>query len=266
MANSAGIYLQLDGQILLLCDKKWGQVPIGIGVESFPEIAALLALAPGDLVCSRDGGLQFCEQWIKIAEIEDCAPCYGPEVDLSHWRSGVTALRDREKGLAPLASCLLEGDASRKNWNPWCDLACPRLESLCRGIREGDAAAIGGAVEALLGLGPGLTPSADDVLCGLMYGLQRSPAADRIGVKTLKNAVCHYADRCTHPVSAAYLKAVAQGDCFSRMDKVWQFLTGQGPDCLAKLLEVGSSSGSEMLLGLSLAGKLLLRMEEWTDG
>ena len=39
MVNSAGIYLQLDGQILLLCHSRWGQVPIGIGMGEFDAFA-----------------------------------------------------------------------------------------------------------------------------------------------------------------------------------------------------------------------------------
>jgi len=246
MANSAGIYLQLDGQILLLCDESWGRVPNGIGIGNFGDTAKKLSLAPGDAVFCTDGHLLFGERWIKIAETEEPTPAYGPKVEPAAWQAGLHALRFREKGLAPLAW------APEKT--PLCALASPRLEGLCRGLLEGDTAAIDEAVQSLLGLGPGLTPSADDVLCGLLYGLLRS---DEKRAKPLCDCVCRHADQRTNAVSAAYLKAIAQGEWFSRMDGVWRFFTGRGPDRLDALLEVGSSSGGDMLLGLLLAGYVL---------
>lgn len=255
MANSAGIYLQLDGKILLLCDRIWGQVPIGVGIPDFTEKAKNLALMPGDPVQSRDGGLHFAAGWIKIAETETVGS-YGREAAEECLRKGFDALRNRETGLAPVTW--------QKERNPLCTLAAPRLENLFRALREEDDSGTDAAVKSLLGLGPGLTPSADDVLCGLLYGLQRSPAAEKRGIFCLKNAVRNHSGR-THPVSAAYLNAIAEGESFSRMDGVWRYLTGEGPDCLDALLEVGSSSGADMLLGLLLAGTLL-RMEDWTNG
>lgn len=255
MANSAGIYLQLDGKILLLCDKAWGRVPIGIGIADFSENAKALAFAPGDPVQSREGCLHFAAGWIKIAETGNEVPSYGRKAEKEALQRGFEALRGRETGLAPLVW--------QQDRNPLCTLAAPRLEKLFRCLREADADGIDTGVESLLGLGPGLTPSADDVLCGLIYGLQRSTISEKTAVTCLKNAVRKHSGR-THPVSAAYLHAIAEGEFFSRMDGVWRYLTGEGPDCLDALLEVGSSSGADMLLGLLLAGTLL-RMEEWTN-
>lgn len=255
MANSAGIYLQLDGQILLLCDQSWGQVPNGIGIAKFTETAARLGLAAGDCISSSNGCLQFGQQWIKIAETENQPLSSGRKLEPDNWRKGILALRGRESGLAPL---VWEPEKT-----PLCTLAGPRLELLCQGLKQGNKEAVEEGVKGLLGLGPGLTPSADDVLCGMMYGLLRS---DETMAQTLKAAVCAYADSRTNAVSAAYLKAIAQGEYFSRMDNVWRFFTGQGQACLNALLEVGSSSGADMLLGLCLAGKLSMETEEWTDG
>lgn len=265
MANSAGIYLRFGGQLLLLCDKRWGQVPIGIGIADFAQNTKALALSAGDPAACREGNLHFLRGWIKITEIRVTSAAPG-EVSPSRLQEGVRSLRGREKGLAPLASRLLEDASPEEKWNSWCSLACPQLENLLRGIGDGDAAAIHAAVTRLLGLGPGLTPSADDILCGMLYALLRSPAADLPSVRTLKDAICQEADSRTHPVSAAYLKAIAQGEYFSRMEDVWLSLTNRGDAYFDALLEVGSCSGADMLLGLLLAGKLLTRMEEGING
>ena len=114
----------------------------------------------------------------------------------------------------------------------------------------------------LLGLGPGLTPSGDDTLCGLLYGLLRSSYGERAIMKTLAQVICREADGRTHPVSAAYLKAIAEGAFFGRLEEAWGSITGRRESDFDGILEVGSSSGGDLLLGLLLAGKIDLEREE----
>ena len=261
MANSAGIYLELDGKILLLCDEGWGAVPNGIGLPDYKKTASVLALKAGEEVFCRDGCLHFGKNWIKIAKRSDPAPAVGTRVCRLRWQEGLEALRGREKGLAPLAAALLDGAPERGE--PLWALALPRLKELERGLLAGDESAVEQAAVSLLGLGPGLTPSGDDVLCGLLRGLQGSPREKN--ARILAEAVCREAGR-THPVSAGYLQAIAGGEAFDRLDRAWAYLTGQGEACLEALLEVGSSSGGDLLLGLLLAGKICLKREAWTDG
>ncbi len=57
-----------------------------------------------------------------------------------------------------------------------------RLARLRDGLAHNDAEAVPAEVKSLLGLGIGLTPSADDVLCGMTYtllhGARKLTAAD----------------------------------------------------------------------------------------
>lgn len=264
MANSAGIYLELDGKILLLCDESWGAVPNGVAIAKFPDFAKGLGLKAGEEVLCRDGCLHFGENCITIAQTEKQEVPFGPRVCREPWQAGIRALRGREKGLAPLAEPLLEGGEAPEG-NPLCTLALPRLERLLEGLRSGGQNAVEEGAKSLLGLGPGLTPSGDDVLCGLVWGLQRSSLRESPAVRVLTEAVCREGEKRTHPVSAAYLTAIARGEAFERLEKAWAYLTGAGENCLEALLEVGSSSGGDCLLGLLLAAKIL-RMEEGRNG
>jgi hypothetical protein len=133
------------------------------------------------------------------------------------------------------------------------------------GLQEEKKDVIDSGVKTLLGLGPGLTPSGDDVLCGLLWGLRHSSLAGRKGVRILVDAVCRESGGLTHPVSAAYLKAIARGEVFGRLAWAWSYLTGAEETGLHELLEVGSSSGGDMLLGLLLAAEML-RMEDEKNG
>lgn len=264
MVNSAGVYLELDGQQILLCDEKWGLVPIGVGLADFESLPEKLGVCLGESVSCGPNGLQFPKGWIKIEPIPSSAQKVASVAEAAI-QMGRMALLGRTKGLAPLAETLLNGKPAPEN-NPLCALALPRLDKLLAGIRDGERASVEEAVKMLLGLGPGLTPSADDVLCGMLYGLRRSVLARDAVLETLADTVCREAKNRTHPVSAAYLQAMAEGEEFQRLEEAWLTLTGRGTEKFDRILEVGSSSGGDLLLGLLLAGKLCLEREEKADG
>ena len=56
MVNSAGIYLEIKDRIVLLCDRSWGAVPIGIAVEDLAVWARKLKIEQGQKV-------EFCEKY-----------------------------------------------------------------------------------------------------------------------------------------------------------------------------------------------------------
>ena len=165
----------------------------------------------------------------------------------------------RTSGLVPLADALCLGAAPEKGIaaNPFCAKAYGPLARLRDGLAHNDVEAVPAEVKSLLGLGIGLTPSADDVLCGMTYtllhGARKLTAADVEFV----NAVRRYAPERTNLISAAILKAVTDGGRFEMMDNVLRGLTGAGEDGAQRLLTIGSSSGSEMLLGITIAAKLI---------
>jgi hypothetical protein len=162
------------------------------------------------------------------------------------------------RGVAPLVSPLLLGqEAPDKQYNTYCRASLPVL----REITEIDTCDIDNAVQRLIGLGLGLTPSLDDVLLGMLYGLQRY-APDSSKTHAVRNAILIHAANNTHAISAAYLTAVAQGAMFELLDALITGLSGSGSLDIEPLLQIGSSSGSEMLLGLLLAAKMQLNSEQ----
>ena len=87
----------------------------------------------------------------------------------------------------------------------------------------------------------------------LLHGARKLTAADA----ELVSAVKRYAPERTNVISAAILKAVADGGRFEIMDDGLRGLTGDAEDGTQRLLAIGSSSGSEMLLGITIAAKLI---------
>jgi hypothetical protein len=111
-------------------------------------------------------------------------------------------------------------------------------------------------ISPLLGLGPGLTPSGDDLALGLLLALNRWPAAAAPAVDDLNRAVIEAAGRRTHALSHSLLRAAAQGQADERLVLALDgLLTGElevtaGAGALRAW---GSHSGSDALAGMALA-------------
>jgi Protein of unknown function (DUF2877) len=109
------------------------------------------------------------------------------------------------------------------------------------------------AVRALLGRGPGLTPSGDDLLAGFLLGclaFGRDAAA-------LRRAVAALAPAQTTALSAALLSCALRGQCIPEAARLARALTGTGAigPALDALLQVGHTSGAALALGLVLAAE-----------
>lgn len=259
--NSKAGYLKAGQDVYMLCSADLGITPIGIAVDDYAAAAAL-RLSAGGRFDTADNALVFRGGVLRVQPY----PRRAPQEPWGIFRTEriedaarLLSTLGRTSGLVPLADALCLGAAPEKGIaaNPFCAKAYGPLVRLRDGLACNDAEAVPAEVKSLLGLGIGLTPSADDVLCGMTYtllhGARKLTAADVEFV----NAVKRYAPERTNLISAAILKAVADGGRFEMMDNVLRGLTGAGEDGTQRLLTIGSSSGSEMLLGITIAAKLI---------
>jgi hypothetical protein len=107
-----------------------------------------------------------------------------------------------------------------------------------------DRGDLNGVVDAIAGLGPGLTPAGDDVLAGILL------------VACNRHAAIEAADRArTNDIARAFLAWAARGQS---IEPVHRLLAGGGPAALADLLGVGHSSGADMAFGLRLGLRELI--------
>jgi hypothetical protein len=106
-------------------------------------------------------------------------------------------------------------------------------------------------VDALLGRGPGLTPSGDDVLAGYLLG-SRAFGIDSAGVR---REILAAAGRRTTALSASLLRHAADGWCIPQAAAVIAALGRAAPDPAAvrALLAVGSTSGAALGSGIAAA-------------
>ncbi|MGW0806448.1 DUF2877 domain-containing protein [Nonomuraea sp. NPDC002799] len=115
------------------------------------------------------------------------------------------------------------------------------------------------AAEQLVGLGPGLTPSGDDVLAGLLVTLRHLGAA--AGVER----ACHLADWLgatvtfdartrTTPISATLLHCAARGEASPEVSAVLRAIAGRQAlePALRRLYRLGHTSGSDLAQGVAI--------------
>ena len=115
------------------------------------------------------------------------------------------------------------------------------------------------AVDKLIGLGPGLTPSGDDFFCGVLATLNYFGHRDL--AKRLAASVLPVAARETSVISAAYLRCAAQGQASAVLFDVLESLLTGGDELEAHLdviHEIGHTSGWDSLAGAATVCAALL--------
>lgn len=161
------------------------------------------------------------------------------------WRPAAVPFGD---GVRPWVACAV--DAATGGSLQWSEPA--RLLTRMVLSEHGDGTALDVAVARLVGVGVGLTPSGDDVLTGMLLGLRLQGFAD--GVRRLWRAIAPCLDMTTS-LSAALLTQARDGYAVDAVLRLAQTLvSGSRPEvehAVRKVLQVGHSSGSDLLGGLA---------------
>ena len=140
------------------------------------------------------------------------------------------------------------------------DGARPHAVALAHACVGADTGGVSTAAGALLGLGPGLTPSGDDFLGGAFFARRVLAASERDPRWTrATRAVVEQARERTHAISAALLSDMTEGHGHAPLHDLATALAA-GPaaaaDALAaaqRLARLGHSSGWDILTGLLAA-------------
>jgi Protein of unknown function (DUF2877) len=223
-------------------------------------------LCPG-MVARRDGTI------LRIDGIGafslDGAAAWRPAPPPGNWSpetlaAGLEALAaaspgERTDGFAPLVAPLARGRfdelAASPTTAPLRRLAVPAIATLAEWLAAGGEGAPDEAAAMLIGLGPGLTPSGDDLLGGAMIALHatgRAAAASRLAAWALP-----LAETRTGAISRAHLVCAAAGEGSASLHEVLAaLLTGDVAalaEAVAALGAIGHSSGWDMLAGATLA-------------
>lgn len=127
----------------------------------------------------------------------------------------------------------------------------PRLTDLRHALHADDASEVRRAARALIGLGPGLTPSGDDILCGALlasraWGGPRTPLSEALADASLRTPL----------LSEALLRHAVRGECVPQAHAFLRALSGDGAlePALRELLAVGHHSGGDLARGVLAVG------------
>ena len=128
-----------------------------------------------------------------------------------------------------------------------------RADALRAALLCGDAeAAVRHGID-MLGLGPGLTPSGDDFLLGLLAALH-VPQGPAGRLAAIGAAIAAAAPRRTHAISVAALEAAATGRVRASIHAFVRALMHGRRECLQAALDdvlaIGSTSGADIVSGV----------------
>jgi hypothetical protein len=243
-----------DGRMLALLAPGLGNVPHGVRLDAPAGFAFSRHLVVGQRVgCRADvlriagglsvdfGGAQAWHGGLPAAKVDLRIP------ELARaWRAACRAFRRGRPGAGHPDERVLSGAVNRQGI---------RLARAVRALQADEAAR---ALERLIGRGPGLTPSGDDLVAGLLAGLF-STAGDDGARRAFLEAFCltvAAASAATADISRAYLTHAAAG-WFAEPLVTLARQIGAGADraiesVASAALRVGHTSGRAGVFGLLL--------------
>lgn len=138
------------------------------------------------------------------------------------------------------------------------DRAALRVHAFAAALRGTDADEIHAVALPLLGLGPGLTPSGDDLVGAALFAsgaFAVSPSERRKWTRIAARLIVECEAR-SHPISAALFRDLACGESYAPLHRLVDALVaGAMDDAMAaarELVAIGHSSGWDMLTGFML--------------
>lgn len=215
-----------NGAVLALVLPRVGPGPFSAVVTA--DEAPWEGLDVATAVAVRDAAVLLGTLRIRF----DCATLWHPS---PNW----TCLRDKSAATWPAPRPLAEPFASL-------------LAQLLSAIQAESVARMARAAGALAGRGSGLTPTGDDVLMGVLYGLWvRDPRPEWLAL-LVDTAVAR-----TTTLSAAFLRAARAGEA----TLAWHRLADGQPDAVAQIHAIGYSSGAEAWAGFVATCAALSRVQ-----
>ena len=247
------IDLLIDEQLLAVVTPEIGDGPFNVVVRALPRspLPRRFVVRPGARGCDLGPWhLQFGPR----TRVWDARP---PWSRLAFDAAALRAVREVVSEAARTGRSPLVGAPGQ---------AHPRVRALRQALGQ-DVEALSGAAADLAGWGPGLTPSGDDYLAGLMLGLWsvsfgHTQTLDREQTLVSRVSSCR-ADLCdriyqaaasrTHRISRAFLKAARDGLADARWHALLRALASGEPSNVRRAAETvlafGATSGFDMLLG-----------------
>jgi len=163
---------------------------------------------------------------------------------------------DKKTGLSWLLPYLLETPGTSSPADALKQRQLASALNLRRSFRAGDTAVMASGLSEFMGSGPGLTPSGDDFVLGVMLCLNRWKDANlqENSLNSLNQEVVETAYRLTTTLSANLIQSAALGLADERLLNALDWIKSDIPDgghLLAGLIDWGHSSGVDVFTGIA---------------
>lgn len=235
----SSFYLEVDDALVCVGDERLGNGPLNVATTSrLPGSWKALGLRMGETVAvvGRSATVWHPPPFPKI---ENRQPANPTEM------LSLVAARAPMEGLSRVIL--------KEEGNCLVRMTRPAVESLSRWLVVDDGQPPPrSALLDLLGLGPGLTPSGDDLLGGLLIALHGRGLHDQ--VTALSREIATLATGRTTSISRAHLRAAMNGQANETIHEICNGLLAGGtvdwPVLLDRVDTIGHSSGWDMLAGM----------------
>ena len=176
-------------------------------------------------------------------------------------RGGLSALLEH-------LNALIKGETiNAQEFNLYSRNALPYIIMLIEAVLSGKLGDVRTSVKRLIGLGPGLTPSCDDMLMGFMSSLllvTEALGGDMYYAGEVNQVIASSVNGQTTLLSQKLLEHAAQGEVSELTHNVIGAIVGgtekKVRKATSKLLAVGHSSGTDTLLGILLGFHVAVNM------
>jgi hypothetical protein len=269
------VNVDLADTMLALLSDELPRMPNSVRLPSAEAHVLFSNLKPHMAVWVGDGKLHIpaCDFSLHLPAQPPWEP--RPAIATHHWSREVVAQhipllaryvleQSRPGGLASLLGPLLLGQSAPET--PLAQMALPMLRLLARASWQQNTTEIAQAVRGLAGLGPGLTPSGDDVLAGFAAVMALLSPYLSIDAASREHIAAHIAAEAqarTTRLSAILLAHAARGEVAEHLGEMLLALASP-PESSSivlraadRLLAFGETSGSDTLLGVLLALRTL---------
>ncbi len=278
------VNITFDETILALLSDELPQMPNSVRLPAAVLHMLLPNLEPGMDACIGNDTLAIppCKFSFQLSGTPAWEP--RPDVTAYHWDRETVASHTRllaqslakkqyQEGLAPLVKSLLLQQPLHEN--PLSKMAMPHLRMLVQVALHLDNIGIEKATRGLAGLGPGLTPSGDDVLGGfaaVMSLLSSLLSSDCVSRSVVASIISKVAKPRTTKLSGVLLEHAARGEIGEQFGSfllaltlpIDKFETVQ--KAAERVLAFGANSGGDILLGILLGLQTLLGVIYGTGG
>ncbi len=235
--------LAINGDVIALVEPELKNGPFNIVVSHIPEWSQ-----PNDIQFATQSDTWSFGTWTLDMSLPPriWEPCIKWEnmtwskTSLSHLHAFAIEAALRRVGDTPFAAALAGSPPE-----PLVDLRMALQDCCARRVRE--------AAAKIAGLGPGLTPSGDDFLAGVMLSAHAFSYPNRNLIQRLCTILFETAAPRTTKLSQAFLKAARDGMAHEHWHSLLYTLTGEDIQAVhkaaARVLAFGETSGLDMLAG-----------------